>query len=131
METILLKAEKVTPRYIKQLKEKYNLSWSELHRYCNYDARGNALLNAVRDPETYLTPLMQKKILRGVAKLEKEKGHVHEVTSLVKFIPKRFRITKTFEVCKGHREYCTSLDKNGFCDAECKELFNAKREKRK
>lgn len=90
METILLKAESVTPKYIKQLKEKYNLSWGELHRYCNYDANGNALLNAVRDPEKYLTPLMQKKILRGVAKLMKERGDIHHVEGDA--LPKRFNV---------------------------------------
>ena len=99
METIFIKPADITPKYIKALKEKYNLSWSELHRYCNYDARGNALYNAVRDPEKYLTDLMKKKIVRGVAKLMKEKGEVHFVEGDA--LPKRFEVKVLNKQYKG------------------------------
>lgn len=122
---------KVNPRYIKQLLKEFNLTWADLHRACNYSARGNALYNACRQPEKYLTPLMQKKIIAGVAKLKKERGRVHHVESTVRFIPKNYRITHAFVICKGHKEYCTYVDKNGFCGDECKQLFNARAKNRR
>lgn len=133
MDTILVKAERVTPKYIKAMRAYFNLSWSEFSSALKYDYKGAALFNMVRDPEKYLTPYAQRKVLAGIARLEQKHGHVHHVTYTngAKRAPKNFGFAGNPRACLNCKGKFYELPKDGLCSDECKELFNAKKRKRK
>lgn len=133
MDSILVKEQQVTPRYIRAMKEYFNLSWSDFSVALRYDRKAAALFNMVRDPDKYLTPFAQRKVLRGIAALEKKVGHVHQITLTngARRPPKTFGIAGNPRPCLNCKKAFYELPRDGFCSETCKDLFKAKGAKRK
>lgn len=133
VKTVLLDERTVTPRYILEVKERYHLSWKDLHQEMGYSPKGHAVLNAVRQPDKYLTPAMQAQFLVTVGKLEHERGHVHFTTVTVRKLKlsKHLRIASPPRKCWGHKiDTFFGNPSQHFCDTECRELYE-KRQRRK
>lgn len=60
-------------------------------------------------------------------------GHYHIVTlgDEISRIPKHIRFAQPFVVCKGHRANVPGVDKQGFCDSDCKELYLTRQRKQR
>ncbi len=93
---VLLPAREVTPRYIKEIKAKYNLSWNDLDLACKYSRNSHYCLHACSHPDTFLTPTFARRFTHAVARLEKERGHTHEITLLdgIRQLPKYFSVRR-------------------------------------
>lgn len=131
----LLTERKVTPQYIKYIRDRYHLSQNEMDRRMQYSGKSHMTGHCIANPEQYLKPRYVNKFQRMVAELEIEHGFYHfvETASEVKHLPKRIRFTKKLEPCLGHQEYCTYLTPSHYCDRtkECQELYKARLKRRR
>lgn len=122
-QLVLLKAQDVTPKLIQQTRERFKLTWDELHCALGYTARGGTLYRAIREPEKYLTKKLKWNFVRALAKLERDHGFFHVVTFTADVrLPKRLRVAGAPKVCLGHREMTFELPTSGYCSAECRAL---------
>jgi len=123
--TILLEPRPVTRQYIRELKEEAG-SWNNLARALRYQSK-SSVIEAYAHPER-ITQRLVWRIREYELQREASLGQYHLVTlgDGIKRIPKHIRFAQPFVMCKGHRANVPCVDKNGFCDAECKELFAAR-----
>lgn len=130
IHTLIMNPQAITRAHIKELKERAG-SWVRFAKKLGYKSK-STIISAYAHPER-ITPKLQNRIREYEMELEAEVGHYFDVTLVngVKHVPKRFRITQKMELCKGHREYCTYIDKQGFCNDECRELFKAKQARKR
>lgn len=132
-KTALLSEQKVTPQYIKFIRDKYKISQNEMDRRMQYSEKGHMTSQCIHHPDKFLKKRYIAKFEKLVAELEIEHGFYYIVTKApeIKHTPKRFRITKTFVKCKGHQDYCTWVSDRGYCDRvkECAEMAKNKKNK--
>lgn len=126
---ILLEPRPVTRQYIRELKEEAG-SWNNLARALCYSSK-SSVIEAYAHPER-ITKRLVWRIREYELEREASLGHYHLVAlgDGIKRIPKHIRFAQPFVMCKGHRANVPCVDKNGFCDDECKELFAARGRKK-
>jgi hypothetical protein len=128
MRAILLEPRPVTRQYIRELKEEAG-SWNNLARALRYSSK-SSVIEAYAHPER-ITKRFVWRIREYELQREASLGHYHIVTlgDEITRIPKHIRFAQPFVMCKGHRVNVPCVDKNGFCDEECKELYLARQRK--
>lgn len=120
-------------KLVKDTLKKYGLRPSEFDVKCSYSSNSKQTVHVLWKPERFISKPYLKKLALGLERLKRERGHIHYVTLAngVKELPSEIRVTQPMKKCAGHKKHCTWVDKSGFCDDECRELFKARQTKRK